>query len=476
MKVPDNQIPDGSNSPAFARPTELYRVATRWHLYTGLIIGPFLITLAITGLIMMFSTVISGVNGELIHVGVESGRTPISLLEQEKNARMALPSGDVVEAIIGQEHQYANVFAVERSGVGTMMVAINPFTDEIIRTWWQGDRLYDFAKSIHSTLMLGTLGDLILETAAGFGVLLLISGCYLWWPRDRKLAACFKPRFKLRGRAFWRDLHQVIGVYSAAFILLFLLSGMSWTGVWGGKFVQAWNTFPADKWGMTSVDQKHHGSSVSEGLSPVPWTLEQTPAPTSASHHHSGHPKVLDIASVNQLGTEIGFKGRYRIKYPQSSEGVWTISQDTMNGDAENPFSDRTVHIDQYSGDLLADIQFSQYPVVGKVMAVSIPLHMGLMGYANIALNLLVCIAVLCLPAMGLYLWWRRASHYSANLLTQTGGVANKDLRVGKVLLWCLSLAFPLIGLALIFLWLIDFLIIRKIKSAREQRLRQFVN
>jgi len=68
----------------------------------------------------------------------------------------------------------ANVFALKQSGVGTMMLAVHPFDGEIIRTWWQSDRLYGRAKSIHSTLMFGSLGDLISETAAGFRV-----GCYL---------------------------------------------------------------------------------------------------------------------------------------------------------------------------------------------------------------------------------------------------------------------------------------------------------
>ncbi|WP_379866496.1 PepSY-associated TM helix domain-containing protein [Marinobacter sp. M5B] len=476
MKSPLEQDIGGGITPAAQKPAELYQVASRWHLYTGLVVGPFLMVLALTGLIMMLSALTSGVNGELIPVKSEAGKAPVSLSVQEKTARQILPHGSVIEVLVGQEQLNANVFAIEQPGVGTMMVAVNPFSPEVIRAWWQGDRLYDIAKSIHSTLMLGTVGDIVLEVVAGFGVLLLISGCYLWWPHGGGLYASFVPNFKRRGRGFWRELHQVIGVYSAAFILLFLLSGMSWTGIWGGKFVQAWNTFPAEKWGMTFVNDDHHSSSDTERLSPVPWTLEQSPVPKSLSHHHRETVKAstaLNIEGVNKVGIETGFGGRYRIKYPQSAEGVWTISQDTMNGDAKNPFSDRTVHIDQYSGDLLADIQFSQYPLGGKVMAVSIPLHMGLMGHANIALNLLVCIAVLSLPAVGIYLWWKRTTRHPETQLATNVLDTNKKLQSGKVVLWCVGVAFPMVGLSLIILWITDYFVVQKLKNAREKRLRE---
>lgn len=477
--IPVDQITGEFIKPASPKPTELYRVAARWHLYTGLAVGPFLIVLALTGLIMMLSTLVSGVNGELIPVKSETGKAPTSLAQQEKVARQALPHGSVIEVLIGQEQQYANVFAVKQPDVGTQMVAVNPFTLEVTSTWWQGDRLYDIAKSIHSTLMLGTFGDLVLETAAGFGVLLLISGCYLWWPRGRGVLSSFVPRFKLRGRAFWRELHQVIGVYSAAFILLFLLSGMSWTGVWGGKLIQAWNTFPADKWAMASVDQEHHNSPDSEGLSPSPWTLAHSPTPKSSDHHGEETDKasgVLNLNDVKILGSKVGFAGRYRIKYPQGQEGVWTISQDTMNGDAHDPFSDRTVHIDQYSGRVLADVQFSQYPLGGKVMAVSIPLHMGLLGFANVALNLLACIAVLCLPAVGIYLWWKRTTRHSVSQFAKEVPGTNAGLQSGKAVLWIIGVAFPMVGVCLISLWMIDLLIVRKLKNVREKRLREIAN
>lgn len=474
---------DRSKGPAgqlrsYALDTEapsIYQVALRWHRYTGLLITPFLVLLALTGAVMMLTTLQSGINGEAIAVERKPGQEPSSLAEQQMMALTEVPGGKVTEVMVGAEANETNLFVVQESGIRSLMVAVDPYANETVHTWWQGDRLYDWAKSIHSTLLMGTVGDLILETAAGFTVLLLISGCILWWPRNRSLVHTLFPRLQLRGRPLWRELHKFIGLYAAVFILIFLLSGMSWTTVWGEKFVQAWNTFPAEKWSAPSLADSHHESVSQPGESPLPWTLEQSKAPESVHHHAYPTADIrsrLDINDIQKLAKDIGFVGRYRIKYPKGEDGAWSINQDTMNGDAENPFSDRTVHVDQYSGKVLADIEFSDYPLGGKLMAVSIPLHMGLMGPANVVFNLLICAAVLVLPLVGVYLWWARTPTQTT-MPTRTFPVVHRRYPLsGNILLACLGVAFPMVGVSLIILVVIDFGV-RRLKLSREKRLSE---
>jgi uncharacterized iron-regulated membrane protein len=33
--------------------------------------------------------------------------------------------------------------------------------------------------------MIGTVGDRLVELAAGWGIVLVVSGLYLWWPRGQ---------------------------------------------------------------------------------------------------------------------------------------------------------------------------------------------------------------------------------------------------------------------------------------------------
>ncbi len=96
--------------------------------------------------------------------------------------------------------------------------------------------------------MIGTVGDRLVELAAGWGVMLVVSGVYLWWPRGKSSAGVLWPRLNSRGRVLWRDLHAVTGFWGAALLLVMLLSGMTWTGFWGKQYAELWNLFPAAMW------------------------------------------------------------------------------------------------------------------------------------------------------------------------------------------------------------------------------------
>ncbi|MGC4026659.1 MAG: PepSY domain-containing protein [Mesorhizobium sp.] len=91
----------------------------------------------------------------------------------------------------------------------------------------------------------------------------------------------------------------------------------------------------------------------------------------------------------------IGFNEQFRINAPQSEAGVYTISADSMDGDTNNATGDRTVHVDRYTGNMLADVKFADYSIAGKAMAVGIALHQGNLGPLNTALNLAFCLAVI---------------------------------------------------------------------------------
>ena len=71
-----------------------------------------------------------------------------------------------------------------------------------------------------------------------------------WLEKTRagKALSAFVPNLKARGRALWKSLHVVVGFWMSLLLVVFLISGLSWAGVWGGMLVQAWSSFPAEKW------------------------------------------------------------------------------------------------------------------------------------------------------------------------------------------------------------------------------------
>ncbi|MEM5581314.1 PepSY domain-containing protein [Roseibium sp. AS2] len=452
-------------------PSRFYLAAWRWHFYAGLFVIPFLMTLAVTGMTMMYIGYFDGRDGENITVGVPENARALSLSAQAGAALASQPGGTISEWLKGRSDGNVSVFRVGADGTQTM-VAVDPYTGAVTDSWERRKGWYDFADGIHSDLLLGTLGDRLLEIAAGLSIVLVVTGLYLWWPRDRSVLAALVPNLAQTGRALWKSLHAQVGIYVSVLLLLFLITGMSWTGIWGGRIMQAWSTFPAEKWDAVPLSDSTHASMNHGAVSDVPWALEQTPMPASGSQAGvegtaPGTPVTID--SVDALAREIGFQARYRIAFPKGDEGVWTINQDTMSADAEDPFSDRTVHVDRHTGRILANVAFSDYSLAGKAMAVGIPFHMGLMGLWNLMLNTLVCLSVIFLCVSGLVMWWlRRPKGASFRVFAPRTPDNLPHWRGAMILMLFLSLAFPLVGITLLCVLALDYLIVKRVPVLRR--------
>src|SRR5690606_19391630 len=91
------------------------------------------------------------------------------------------------------------------------------------------------------------------------------------------------PDLRLRGRGLWKELHATAGAVVGILLLFFLVSGLSWTGIWGERFIQAWSTFPAEKWDNVPLSDDTHAKMNHGALKEVPWALEQTKLPESGS-------------------------------------------------------------------------------------------------------------------------------------------------------------------------------------------------
>ena len=453
-----NAQPEGSVN-------KLYFAAWRWHFYTGLFVIPFLSILAITGMSMLWIAWIDGRDGERTVVVPQEIVQPISI--QAEAAIAAVPDGTLKQYVAPRTNDVAALFRVDAEGDATM-VAVDPYTAQVIEIYPRRSGWYDFVNGIHSDLMLGVTGDRILETAASLTLVLIATGLYMWWPREAGWRNALVPSFG-RGRALWKSLHGVVGIWLSLFLVLFLISGLAWADIWGGKMVQAWSQFPAGKWDDVPLSDETH-ASMNHDRREVPWALEQTPMPASGSDVGSAGVQggIVTIDTVDMLAREIGFDARYQLNIPQSDTGVWTLSRDSMNTDSTNPMSDRTVHIDQYTGKVLADVRFEEYSLAGKAMAVGIALHMGTLGFWSVLANSLVCLSVLFLCASSVVLWWKRRP-VNAGRLSAPPMPKELPLWQGAVLVGLgVSMAFPMAGIALLSVLSLDALILSRLPKLRR--------
>jgi uncharacterized iron-regulated membrane protein len=243
--------------------------------------------------------------------------------------------------------------------------------------------------------------------------------------------------------------------------VIFLISGLSWTGLWGDKIVQAWTTFPTEKWDNVPLSDATHASMNHDAAKEVPWALEKTPLPESGSLAGTlaiSGPVTLE--TVGAFAQGLGFSDRFQVNFPGGENGVWTISHDSMSNDGPNPAADRTIHIDQYTGNVLADVRYADYSAYAKMMAWGVAFHEGDMGVWNVALNTMVCLSVIFLSASGLVMWWKRrpagALRLAAPPLPAFLPMWNGALLVALFI----ALAFPMAGIALLCVLAVDVLIL----------------
>lgn len=442
---------------------KLYFAAWRWHFYAGLVVIPFLTILAVTGMLMLWIAWIDGRDGERTAVTPQDILAPIST--QADAAMAAIPDGVLKQYVAPRTDDVAALFRVDQGG-DAIMVAVDPYTAQVIETFPRRSGWYDFVDGIHSDLMLGVAGDRMLETAASLCLVLIATGLYMWWPREGGWKRALLPTFG-RGRSLWKSLHGVVGIWVSVILVLFLISGLSWAGIWGGKMVQAWSQFPAEKWDNVPLSDETH-ASMNHSRHEVPWALEQTPMPASGSD--AGQVAItgaVTIDTVDAFAREIGFDARYQLNVPSGDAGVWTLSRDSMSTDSTNPTSDRTVHVDQFTGKILADVRYADYSLAGKAMAVGIALHMGTMGLWSVLANTVVCLSVIFLCVSALVLWWKRRPT-KAGRLAAPPMPKEMPLWQGAALVGLgVSMAFPMAGLALLIVLAIDTLILLRIPKLR---------
>lgn len=451
---------------------QFYLSVWRWHFFAGLYVVPFILMLSLTGLFMLASPWIDAwqYGDELtqVEVPIES-RFELERVErisadvQLAQVKLAYPHLTAAQYIPAINSAQSSIFKMRGDNSVTLLVFVNPYNGEVLGDFKGSDRWYSIADDIHGTLMIGQVGDALIELSAGLMIFLLVSGLYLHWPKDSSgIKVMLVPSFLLPSnlrvlfsreqvsRSIWKDVHSSLGFYLTIFILFFALTGMAWTGIWGQQIVQPFSSFPLEKKASAWRSDITHSHLNDGQLNEIPWNLEQVPLPKSAV------PRDANLSSVGldqivgqglQLGFQLFEDDRFRIALPLDPAGVYTLMSIASNRDMVNPMRDRTLHIDQYSSEVLADITWQDYNLGAKAMALGIALHKGTLGLWNIVLASFVCLLLILLSISGVILWWRRKpkGEIAAPKAGALGAI-NASAKALVVISILLGLCFPVAG------------------------------
>lgn len=434
----------------------LYRTIWRWHFYAGLLVMPFMILLAVTGGIYLLKDEVNNLfYGSYFKVAPQP---------QE----MLSPSTIIAKALVtvpGNPTAFTPPAAGDRaavvtikSAVGKDSVYVNPYDGLVLGklsdAGLAGTPFMKLVRKIHSLDYFGWVANRVIEIVAGWAIILVVTGIYLWLPRGRDVGA-FKVRPGARRRPFWRDLHAVTGIYTGLVILFLALTGLPWSGFWGDKI----NAY-ANKAGLGYPIGYWEGVPVStvpmkDAMSQINWAMENAPMPQSTPAATAGFDIDQAVAAFQQLGIQPG----YVIDLPQSPEGVYSASVYPDDISLE-----RIIHLDRYSGKVLFDAGFKDLGLVGQAIEWGVSVHMGQeFGRTNQLLMLAACIAIVLMCVSALAMWWQRRPKGS---LGAPRTAASYRLAKGVlVIAAAFGLVFPLTGLSILIALAFDYLFMKGLRT-----------
>jgi uncharacterized iron-regulated membrane protein len=474
-----SQVANGIDSSQIAESplNRFYRTVWRWHFYAGLFVIPFMLMLATTGAIYLFKPQLDAWMYRDV-MFVQPAATSVPYTQQVEAVRQAYPYATVTTVTPNVAPNRSTEVELTTADEQTWMVFVNPYSAQVLGDRNEARNLQAIARKIHSELAIGPVGDYLVEMAACWGLVLLLTGLYLWLPRGGfSLWGTFVPRlWSPNRRVFWRDLHAVPGFYGALLVGFLILTGLPWSAFWGETFAQVWNRFPAQMWDDIPQSTVLTGSLNQRGEQVVPWAAERVPLPQSSASehsHHGGntaldrgaspHATPISLDTVVTLAQERGAVPGFSITVPEGKERVYTIS--ALPND---PTQEATIHVDQYSGAVLADVRWQDYGFVPKAVEMGIAIHMGkYFGWGNQLLMLLACLTVILLCSSGLVMWWQRRP--AGTLGVPALPAYRQQWTIPIAIVAVLGVAFPLVGGSLLVVLLLDYLVISRIP--RLQRL-----
>lgn len=424
--------PISKNNRSAPQDRTLYRTLWRWHFYAGLFCIPFILILSITGAIYLFKPQIEGWNERAFQsLTLNSDRATPN--EHIQSAMDAVPQAQFLNYRM-PEHDHQAVAITLQSQAQNWRVYVHPSSNDVLQRVNIDQQLTQWVRTIHGELLMGSTGSVLVELAACWSIILLITGVYLWWPRSaRGMAGVVYPRLSRNSRLLWRDMHAVVGFWIAALTLFLLVTALPWTQVWGNLFKEA------RQWSKPHVQQDWHQNAAQERRS---W--EQLAVDTVDLS-----PMVVHAAQT------LSFKPPVELTLEDSDNNLWKVSSQTQNRPAR-----ADAWIDGTTGAIHRIETFADKNSLDKVIGIGIAAHEGqLFGWFNQLLGLVTALGLILLSVSGLILWRRRKP------INQLGAPVLRDPRCARmvtVLVLVLGVLLPVVGLSLLILLFLEWSLLRR--------------
>lgn len=469
------------------------RAVWRWHFYAGLLCIPFVLWLSATGALYLFKPQVeSWIDRPYDTLRFDRPAAPAAA---QVAAALAAVPGSVLHTYELPPNDHAAARVIVGTGTREVRVYVHPATLTVLKQVDEDDRLMRVIFRLHGELLLGDRGSLVVELAASWTIVMILSGLYLWWPRNeqggarawtpRGWAGVLYPRWHLGRRGFWRDIHAVVGFWISFMALFLLISGLPWAKNWGAYFKEIRQIT-----GTAVVKQDWPTGRADEladrlAMNAIPDAPPAT-APAGEDEHagHAGHthhpgmvmpapgappPDYSPLDAVLATVAPLHLAPPVLISPPRKTGDGWTAKSDAQN----RPL--RTVLTLSPGGRILKREDFNQRHWIDQVVGTAVAAHEGqLFGWANQALGLLTALGLMALSVSGILMWLRRrprdtpATALCPPPLTRGARHPARSPLGFALLLLALAIFLPVLGASMAAVLALEHLLLRHIPAVRD--------
>ncbi len=353
------------------------------HLWLGLTSGLIVFIVALTGAILSFEAEISDVVYKHRKVTVQN--KPYITITQIKaivkpyinNINQINFQGKDRCVSIRQWHEIDGI-------VHNKYLYLNPYTGSILHKQLNGSSFFDILVNLHMNLLLGKLGAQVVKYATLIFLILICSGIYLWWPKNKKLA---KQRFLFNWKNIrnWKrknfDLHAILGFYASWIILFSVVTGLAWTFESVNKSIYFVATMGA------------------------PYKDDVVQLSTSDTLHDKqvGIEDIVFQQTINRFNKPYEYIALYLTQDNAESIRV------EINAHANTYYTAETYYYDQRTATLLLHENNSTRNMGEVIRNMYYDIHVGkVIGLTGQLLMLFASVIIASLPITGFFIWWGR--------------------------------------------------------------------
>ncbi|MCD8166518.1 MAG: PepSY domain-containing protein [Bacteroides sp.] len=217
------------------------KIFLKIHLWLSLPVGLVISILCLTGAILVFETEIKEMTNSGLYFVKEVKGEPLPFEQLVPVVQKQLPDSVTISGVTISPDSKRN-YRMSMQGRGRTSLYVDPYTAEIQgeTTPYAQEDFFSFVRRLHRWFLFqmkrdGSIswGKMITGTSTLIFFFIVVTGVIIWVPKTLKM---LKRRLSIKVNKgwfrFWYDLHLAGGIYAAIFLILFCLTGLTWSFGW----------------------------------------------------------------------------------------------------------------------------------------------------------------------------------------------------------------------------------------------------